>query len=88
MNVNETDGLRECIICQYWYFLGINFIFQPKVCNSCHDLMQKVTSFNDVAIATVKETDYRIHLLYMCKDEIINLLRNSDLTEKTEPHKT
>ena len=45
-------------------------------------------SFNDVAIVTVKETDYRIHLLYMSKDEVINLLRNADLAEKTEPYKT
>ena len=28
----------------------INFKFQPKVCNSCNDLMQKSMSFNDVAI--------------------------------------
>ena len=26
----------------YWYFLKTNFRFQPKVCNGCHDLMQKV----------------------------------------------
>ena len=25
---------------------------------------------------------YRIHLLYMNKDEAINLLRNADMTEK------
>ena len=34
----------------YQYLLEINFRFQPKVCNGCHGLMQKVMSFYDVAI--------------------------------------
>ena len=41
INVNKADGSRECIICHYWYFLDIDFTFQPEVCNGCHDLMQK-----------------------------------------------
>ena len=40
-------------------------------------------SFNDFAIITVKENDYRIHFLYMSKYETINLIRNGDLTEKS-----
>ena len=38
--------------------------------------------FNDVAIITVKENNYRIHFLYMSKYEVINLLRNADFIEK------
>ena len=61
----KTNGLlEEGIICHYWYFLQINFGFQPKVCDSCHDLIQKVISFNDVAIVSVKRKDYKIHLFY------------------------
>ena len=40
-------------------------------------------NFNGVAIRAVKGNDYRIHFLYMSKDEAINLLRNVDLTEKS-----
>ena len=29
--------------------------------NSCHGLMQKAISFNDVAIAYIKGSAYRIH---------------------------
>ena len=29
--VNKTDGLRECIIYYYWYFLNISFRFHPDV---------------------------------------------------------
>ena len=32
-DVNKTGGSGECIICHYWYFLGINFKFQTEVCN-------------------------------------------------------
>ena len=43
---------------RYWYFLEINFRFQPEVCDGCHDLMQKTMSFNNVANVSVKENDY------------------------------
>ena len=38
-------------------------------------------SFNDVSIVSVKHNNYKIHFWYMNKDEVINLLRNADLTE-------
>ena len=48
-------------------------------CNDCYDLMQKSMNFNDVSIVSVKRSDYRIHLWYMSKDDIINIIKNSDL---------
>ena len=44
--------------------------------------MQKATNFNDVAIVSVKGSDYRIHFWYMSKSDPINILKNSDLNEK------
>ena len=64
IDVNKTNGLRQGIICHYWYFLVINFRFQPKVCNGCHDLMQAAVVFNDAAIFSVKGHDYRICFWY------------------------
>ena len=64
IDVNKTNGWCEDIICHYWYFLDIYFRLDPKVCNGCHDLMQKAMRFNDVAIVSVKENDYRIHCWY------------------------
>ena len=52
----------ECILCDYWYFPEINFIFQPKVCGGCQVLMQKTVSFNDAAIVSVKSTDYLLYI--------------------------
>ena len=62
--------LYECIICHYWYF----------VFNSCHDLMQKATSFDHVAVVYVKGNEYRVHSWYMSKDDVINLRSNVDLS--------
>ena len=45
--------------------------------------MQKTMNFNDVAIASIKGNDYRIHFCYMSKDEAINIMHNSSLNEKT-----
>ena len=52
------DGLHECIICYTTVlFYNINFRFLAEVCNECHDLIQKVINFNDVALVTVKGND-------------------------------
>ena len=45
IDVSKTNGSREWIICHYWYFLVINFRFQPKVSNGCHNLMQTAVVF-------------------------------------------
>ena len=50
--------------------------------NGCHDLMQEALNFNDVAVAYVKGSDYRIHFCYFIKDDAINIMNNSNLTEK------
>ena len=48
IGVNKTISSCERIFCLYWYFLQIIVIFQSKVCHSCHDLMQRAMSFNDI----------------------------------------
>ena len=40
-------------------------------------------NFNDVAIVFVKGNDYRIYFQYMSKDDAINVMKNSDLSEKS-----
>ena len=44
--------------------------------------MQKAINFNDVAIVSIKGSDYRIHSWYMTKNDAINLLNNSVLDNK------
>ena len=77
IDVNKANDSKECNICHFWYFL-IGFQFEPYLCNGFHDLMQKAMNFNNVAIVSVKESDYRIHFWYMSEDEAINVMKNSD----------
>ena len=45
--------------------------------------MQKTMNFNDVVIASVKGTDYRIHFWCMSKHDVISIMHSSYLNEKT-----
>ena len=81
LDVNKTSASKECDICPYWYFEDIGFKYEPYLCNHCHNLMQKSTSFN-VAIVYVKGSAYRIHFWYMSKDDVISIMSNSNLVGK------
>ena len=45
--------------------------------------MQKAISFNDVVIVSVKGSDYRIHIWYMSKDDVISTMKNPNLKQKS-----
>ena len=44
--------------------------------------MQKAMSFNNAAIVYVQGSAYRFHYCYMCKDDAINIMKNSNLVDK------
>ena len=81
MDVNKTDISEERDICHYWYFLNHGFKYGPYLCNGCHDLIQKTMNYNGVPTASVKGSNYRMHLWCMSKDAAINIMKNSDLHE-------
>ena len=82
IDVNETSAWKEGDICHYWYFKDVGFKYELYLCNGCHDLMQKVMSFNDAAIIYVQGSAYRIHFWYMSKDDAISIINNSNLIDK------
>ena len=47
--------------------------------------MQKAINFNDLAIVSIKRSDYRIHFWYISEDNAINIMKNSNLSEKSGP---
>ena len=47
------------------------------------DLIQKAINFNDVIIVSIKRYDYRTHFWYMGKDDAMNIIKNSNLNEKS-----
>ena len=84
-DVNKTSASKECDICHYWYFLNYSFKFQPNVCNRCHDLLMMSMNPNNISILHIKGSDYGcIIISLISKNEAINLLQNTDFTEKSE----
>ena len=83
IDVNKAVLSKECDICHYWYLKDIGFKHEPYLCNGCHDVMQKATSFNNVPIVYVKESAYRIHFWYMSKHDAINIMNGSNLIDKS-----
>ena len=61
------DESHRCTFYIYYYLFQIKFSFQPKLCDVCHNLMQKAISF-DFLIVSAKVNDYRIHFWYMSND--------------------
>ena len=44
IDINKTGTSKEFNICYYWYFLDNRFMFQPDVCDGCHNvLMMSIT---------------------------------------------
>ena len=85
IDVNKANvKSKECDICHYWYFLDKSFTYEQYLCDGFHDLLQKAMSFNDVAIVSIKGNDYRINFWYMSKDDVISIMHNSNLSDKTE----
>ena len=84
IDINKTSAQKSVIFATIDIFLYKIFSYEPYLCNGCHDLMQKAMNFNDVAIVSIKGNDYRIHFWYMSKkDEVISIMHNSSLNEKT-----
>ena len=83
IDVNKTNASEEFDICHYWYFLDKGFKYEPYLCNDCHDLMQKTMNFNYIAIVSVKGNDYRIYFWYMNKNDVISIIKDSDLNGKS-----
>ena len=82
IDANKSNKSKECDFCRYWYFLDKNFNYEPYLCNGCLHLMQKAVSFNNVAVVSAKGSDYRIHFCFMSKNDAINLINNSALSNK------
>ena len=44
----KMSNQKKCVICQYWYFLGNGFNFQPDVCNRRNDVLMMSVNFSDM----------------------------------------
>ena len=81
IDVNKTSASKECDICHYWYFKDIGFRY--KAVPLQYLPWFNAVSFNDVAIVYVKGSAYRIHFWYMSKNDAVNIMNGSNLTDKS-----
>ena len=88
IDVNKTSTSNECDILHYRYFLNYSFKFQANVCNWCHDVLIISMNFSDIAILNINGSNYHCVISLVSKNETINLMENTDLTEKAECYKT
>ena len=59
IDINKIITSKECIICNYWHFLGKGFKFQSTVCDGCHDALMMSIEINSIAILNIHGVDYQ-----------------------------
>ena len=61
-------------------FLYKVFKFQSSVCNGCHDVLMM---YINIFILNIHDVDCRCIIVGINKTEVMNLLRNADLSENS-----
>ena len=82
IDINKSNKSKECMICHYWYFLDLNYTYEPYVCNGCHDMSMMAYELENIAILNVKGVNYRCVIWNMTRNDVINWLKNSELDDK------
>ena len=76
--VNKTNASKECDICRYSYFLNYDLKFQPNVWKVCRDLLIISINLGDIAILSIKGSNYHCIISLISKNEAINLIQNAE----------
>ena len=53
IDVNKTNKSKECMLCDYWYFLDKKFGYGPYLCDGCYNITQKSIDIKNIAIVYV-----------------------------------
>ena len=61
IDVDKTNKSKECMLCNYWYFLNKNLSYGPYICDGCYNISQKAKDFKNIAIAHIKKDTCRIY---------------------------
>ena len=54
LDINKSNKWKEWIICHYWYFLNLNYTYEPEVCNGCHDISMKAYELENITVLNGK----------------------------------
>ena len=83
IDVNKKSTSKEYDVCHYCHFLNYSFKFQPDICNRCHGLSMVFVNLSNIANLNIEGSGYCCIICLISKNEAINLLQNTDLTEKS-----
>ena len=83
IDANHTclDTSKECSICHFYFFKDRNFLYQPLVCNGCHNASLCAVLLTDIKIIPVKGKTYRVVSSLLYSDSYC-LLESSSLIGK------
>ena len=81
IDLNKSNKSKECIICHFWYFVDSNYKYEPKVCDSFHDISMMAYELGYITILNVKGVDYRCDIWNMSKNDVVSRLSNSELND-------
>ena len=56
IDLDMSDKSKECMLCNYWYFLDKSFSYGPYLCGGCYNMMQKCNKLKNIAIVHIKES--------------------------------
>ena len=81
----ELMFLKELMLVRQRNQKNVNkdFNFQSRVCNGCHDLLMISMNLSCIAILNIKVSDYHCIIRKINKSEAINVVQNTNLTEKS-----
>ena len=75
-NHTGLDTSKECNICHfYFFFKDRSFLYQPLVCNGCHDTSLHAILLMDIKIIPVNGKTYRV-VSNCCIVKVIVCLNN------------
>ena len=83
IDVNKTSASKTMRNCRYWCFINYSFRFQLNVCNRCYDLLMMSMNLGDIAVLSVKGSDYRCIISFIRRNKVIKLMQNAYLTKKS-----
>ena len=82
IDINKSNKSKEYVICHHWYFLDLNYTYEPYVCNGCHDISMMAYKLEHIAILNVTGVNYRCVIWNMTRNDAINRLNITELNNK------
>ena len=87
IDVNKCDETsKKWSLCQYYYFLNKNFNYQKHLCYGCHSVIVvvsvKAINMSNVAIIYHGGNAYRVNYIFMSRNDVFNLIKNSNILDK------